>query len=439
MAISLRLLAGLILLGALLAAIAVLGDRGGTGSAGQSLPPVLKVNRIAYVDLDGQIHTVNPTGFDDRRISPEVGFFTWPTWSPDARRLVFSGVVDGNGGDPKISLYALNNTSGRISEIYAGEPGVTGVLASGVVHYSLWSPDSRQLAFVAVTSRGLTLLLDDLQENVDADYVLDQGPLWISWSPDSRYLLAHRDADHFLVDTQDGIQVNELDIRSAGYRVASWKPLESTIIVASKNGPGGSTLVTAEVADGVLDAPRLKFQGSPNPAFLWSSNGEVLAVTGSSRAVIYQGLFTRIYDGLTMIYDDDAKPPLEIRENVFAFFWSPDGTKLAYVTISNTPGVLRWMVMNAADGNSWPLVDFIPSRNQLTMFQFFDQFAYSHSLWSPDSGSLVFAGVLSTEAISASLSAHRGHLIPNIIVVDASPQPSNLIIAPGEMGFWSPK
>ena len=92
------------------------------------------------------------------------------------------------------------------------------------------------------------MLIDDLQDSSNAEYVLDQGPLWISWSSDSRYLLAHRDADHFLVDTQDGIQVNELDIQSEGYRAAAWKPLESAITVASKNGPGGSTIVTAEVA-----------------------------------------------------------------------------------------------------------------------------------------------------------------------------------------------
>ena len=438
MGISPRLFIGLILLGALLATIAVLGGRGGTGSKGQALPPGLGVNRIAYVDLDARVHTINPDGSDDRRISPEEGFFTWPTWSPDARRLVFSGVIGGNGGDPKISLYASNNTTGRISEIYAGEPGVAGLLAEGVVHYPLWSPDSRRVAFIALTSRGLTLLIDDLQDSANAEYVLDQGPLWISWSSDSRYLLAHRDADHFLVDTQDGIQVNELDIRSEGYRTAAWKPLESAITVASKNGPGGSTLVTAEVVAGGLNAPQPKFQGSPNPAFLWSSNGEVLAVTGPGRLIIYQDLLLPLYQGLTLLPEDATRPSIEISDNVLAFFWSPDGTKLAYVTISNTPGVLRWMVLNAADGNRWPLVDFIPSRDQMTMFQFFDQYAYSHSLWSPDNGSLVFAGELSTFAISASMRSHPGQG-PHIIVVDASPQPSNLTIAPGGLGFWSPK
>ena len=85
-----------------------------------------------------------------------------------------------------------------------------------------------------------------------------------------------------------------------------------------------------------------------------------------------------------------------------AYFWSPDGSRLAYVALSKKAGILRWTVLNVVNGERWPLVDFIPSRDQLTIFQFFDQYAYSHSPWSPDSRSLVFAGKLVDGAVPVS-------------------------------------
>ena len=128
-----------------------------------------------------------------------------------------------------------------------------------------------------------------------------------------------------------------------------------------------------------------------------------------------------------------------IQDNVIAYFWSPDGSRLAYVAPSRTEGALRWTVVNAADGERWPLVDFIPSRDQLTMFQFFDQYAYSHSLWSPDSRSLVFAGRLADETMAILARYDAVSQESHIIVVDTDPQPLRQIIADGTLGFWSPR
>ncbi len=72
--------------------------------------------------------------------------------------------------------------------------------------------------------------------------------------------------------------------------------------------------------------------------------------------------------------------------------WSPDSTKLAYLTLTEAPGVLRWSVLNVADGSRWPLVDFLPSADHLTMLQFFDQYAQAWRPWTPDSSAFAFVG-----------------------------------------------
>ena len=193
-----RFYGAIVVLAAFLAVIAVFGGRGGFRSSVEPLPPVAKVDRIAYVGLDARVRSVNPDGSDSMRISRGEGFFTWPTWSPDARSLVFSSVVTQVDGSTRVTLFAADAISGELDELYVSEPGASGLLAQGVVHYPLWAPDSSRVAFIAVTSRGLTLFVDDLEDEDGADLILDQGPLWISWSPDSRYLLAHRGNDHYL-------------------------------------------------------------------------------------------------------------------------------------------------------------------------------------------------------------------------------------------------
>ena len=402
------------------------------------------ISQIAFVGLEGQIYIVDPDGSDPRRISPETGFFTWPTWSPDASRLLFSGVVEDEGGNLRISLFAFSAASGSLIELYVAEPGVVGLLAEGVVHYPLWSPDSTRVAFIAVTSQGLSLFLDDLTDSVEAAFILDQGPLWMSWSPDSKYLLVHRGADHFLVNTIEGIRVDELDIRAVGYRVPAWKRQGAFVTLASGDEPGRYTILTAEVVSDGLDVPQpitnLHEIGFPlTPAFLWSPSGDFLALAGSTRVVSYLGLSLLVYRDLALFSEREMVQTILIQDNVMAYFWSPDGSRLAYVAPSEEAGVLRWTVLNVVNGERWPLVDFIPSIDQLTIFQFFDQYAYSHSPWSPDSRSLVFAGKLADETVPVSATFGVARQGSNIIVVGTDPDPLTQTIAEGLLGFWSPQ
>ena len=97
------------------------------------------------------------------------------------------------------------------------------------------------------------------------------------------------------------------------------------------------------------------------------------------------------------------------------------------------------MVLDPSDGSTWPLVEFIPSLDQLVVFQFFDQYAYSHSPWSPDSRSLVFAGRIADLAVPASFGFGQQSEEPGIIVIDSEPVPYTQVIAEGILAFWSPR
>ena len=420
------------------------GDLGHAGSAnGESpTPPAGEpgTNLIAYVGLDGQVRTISPDGLGRRQVSPEEGSFTWPTWSPDARSIVFSGVVTDSSGNRRVSLFLFDVSTNSAHEIHVGEPGVIGLLAEGAPHYPMWSPDSRQLAFITVTSQGLTLFLDDLNDDAKAESVLGQGPLWMSWSPDSRHLMVHRADDHLLVDTLGDITVNLLGIPPSGYRVPAWNPILGSATIAQITRPNEYTVSTTNVVGDGIDVPQPILTTPPFPAMLWSRDGKLLAVASSSRIFSYQGSpYLLLYRTLIVIPQDETKSRLQIAEDIIAYFWSPDGTKIAFAILTKTQGVLRWMVLDVADGSVWPLVEFRPSSDQLVMLQFFDQYAYSHSLWSPDSELLVFAGTLHGGPPQASLSAFGRSQASEIIVVNASHDPSPVSIATGRLASWSPR
>ena len=154
---------------------------------------------------------------------------------------------------------------------------------------------------------------------------------------------------------------------------------------------------------------------------------------------MYLGLTIGIHRGLTIYGEGSDEVLLETTDAVVAAFWSPDGSRIAYVSLADKPGVLRWMMLDVRDGSRWPLVDFVPTLDQLTMFQFFDQYAYSHSLWSPDGRSLVFAGNLEDQASVVSYGSAQPADQTYIYVMDTERAPLVSSVAEGLLGVWSPR
>ena len=399
------------------------------------------VNLIAFVDAVGAVKTMLPDGSGVRRISPSVeGFFTWPTWSPDARTLAYSGVVNADGM-AQLNLYAATldgsgDDDGELHRvIYAAEPGDVGLLAQGVIHYPLWSPDGTHLAFIAAGSDGLSLYIDDLSDDPGARHLLDDGPLWMAWADDGAALAVHRGSHHFLVNARDGFRVSELDIEAQGYRVPAWKPSASAITVLAGDG-----VATANVSsEGTTDAPTPLRDARGEAAFLWSPSGAHLAVSDAARHFLYRGAVMSAYRRLAIASESAPQSADEIRQPILAFFWSPDGSRLAYITLSDTEGVLRCVVVDMDSRERRSALDFVPSPEQQTLFQFFDQYAYSHSVWSSDSANLVFAGNIVGNAATASIGAHPGHRGFHIIVADADGAATPQLVGEGIMGFWSPR
>ena len=116
--------------------------------------------------------------------------------------------------------------------------------------------------------------------------------------------------------------------------------------------------------------------------------------------------------------------------DVGAFFWSPDGHRLA-VAHRAPDGGLVWLILDVASGRTIVSAHFIPSTDYVTLLTFFDQYAYSHSPWSADSSSLVFSGRVGTvDAVS------EGPAL--VYVLNAAPGAEPMLLAEGGLAFWIP-
>ena len=443
------------MLAALFVSIGIFGIQTNKHHDDKPLPKLIyepDIYQIAYVSNDKHIHIIQSDGLNDRRISPLIlgnelseGVFTWPTWAPNGEKLAFSG-IDTTYENMETSLFIYNISNSKISKIYTDTTDKISFLAPGVLHYANWAPDSNQIAFIATTSQGVTLFLDDLTDDKEAEFVLTEGPLWSSWSPNSRHLLIHRGNDHFLIDTIEDIKISQLDIDSMRYRVPDWRPSDSFITIASETGSNEYTIYTSNIDTSEAVSLQAIAIGQLEPAFSWAPNGDFLALAQSSRLLMYANTPIFMYQELSILPQNEINEPIHITDNIISYFWSPDSSKLAYITPSSNKNALQLMILNINDGFVTARMEFTPSIDQLTVFQFFDQYARSHSIWSPDSVHLILAGrPLSQSVFTDHSSKHNdSSFSPSIsqssyiMIVNTDVNSSITRITNGTLGFWSP-
>lgn len=383
------------------------------------------INRIAFVDPAGRLGTVAPDGSERRVLSAPGATYRFPAWAPDSSRIAAVGIEENRGGvyvwtdeadAPRASLYSSGN-----------QPPI----------YLYWSPDSRQVSFLANDRASLGLWLAAADAASPARQIASGQPFYWDWGQDSDQLFIHTGG------LDDEAQLAFLDAASqqTGDNVA-----RPGLFQAPGISPGGRFLAYAQAGgDGfqVVIEDRSSGQRSAVPhlglaALGWSPTEQRLAFTSPRVDQLTSAGPLRLLDGET------GQVTTLVQDTVFAFFWSPDGRRIAYLTIESggdSPGAgrpaglasqsaqrdqlaLRLWVVDAASGQQQPLLSFRPCPIFLSQFiPFFDQYALSHRIWSPAGDALVLP-----------MLDGNGSSAIHVVSVESG---AATRVAEGTMAFWS--
>ena len=369
--------------------------------------PLTPVNRIAYVGTDGNLFTIKPDGSDSRRLTstdlrvgPRGGIlaqgidsqviYTWPTWSPDSKKLATSRAILSQE-NITFSVEVVDASTGTTTRVYDNEPGSLGI-AERTPHYLYWSPDSNHLAFLASTLDGLALFINTPGNGKEANRLLEEGPLYFHWADDSSRILVHHKLEMVVSSVSRGVfQTTErAGPVSLGFRVPS----------LSRDASEAIYIITADSRSRVFRADtqpllaesRPILEVGPAAAIIRSPTRDEVAV-----ADVIDGPGS-VFDRLTLVPEGGGSGRPLVIESFLAFFWSPNGEKIVYVALDLERRSLVWKYVDRTEGEPVDLAEFQPSTELLTVISFFDQYAHSSSLWSPDSSQIVFSGLAGADA-----------------------------------------
>ena len=439
---------------------------------------MVSVDRIVYVGTSGDLFTIKADGTDTHQLTgntqvgsdparpmepadpPESGarqipaaflgqtlnfsqFYAWPTWSPDGSKLAVSQVQVQSEREVTVSIQIIDAITGQADTIYTNE--VPALIADGVPHYLYWAPNGRSLGFIASTPRGLTLFVAPVFSNEGPVAVETGAPLYFSWAQDSRGLLLHSGPEIKLIPSLTDAASSLALGSDEGFRVPAYSPADSPggprFAYPTHNGDGGLLMVAHSEA---VERAQAVLEVGPFSAFLWSPEGTRLAVADRLDAggPAFQRL--RVVSIAEMGEETQPNPGVNsqvetiVTEDLLAFYLSPDGQRLAWVALEPEQRLFQWRVTNINSGSDGAdvkdLFRFQPSGEFFTLLSYFDQYAYSHSPWSPDSTHLVVAG-----SPEQAFERRNGHTPTGsrIFVLDVAGDDPPLEIAAGILAFWS--
>lgn len=390
------------------------------------------INRIAYIDEDGQIVAISPDGSDAQQLTDAPLRFQFPAWSPDGRSIAAIGLNRAGAGVFVLSGSAKENTG--LEPLYVdNEQGP---------FYLYWSPDSRQVGFLASHPDGMGLHLVQADGSADSQLLTIGGPLYWQWSADSQQLFIHSgfsgEAARLEMIATDG-DGNGDAVAAPGFFQAPGISVNGRYLAyAEVMGGNSSQLVIVDRESDAMVTQRHAGQ----VALAWSPTANLVAFTSGteSGSSAFIGPL-RLMDAVT----GDVR--VISNEPIIAFFWSPDGRYLAALSIARSnegdinaqlekeplskPGLqqnlphLRLLVYDVNEDEGQMLLSFVPTFTFASqLLPFFDQYALSHRLWSPDSSALVLPMV------------EDGR---NQIFIINMGTGQKRYLADGQMPFWSPR
>ncbi len=379
--------------------------------------------RIAYIGMDYNVYVEdfaqdNTIALTDDADPENFYIYEMPTWATDGRLAYFSRAREGR--NLQLGAYVARDGDATGTLVFEA--------TNRVLNYAYWSPADcsegehcRDLALLLSGTEDLTVeLVRDSDDGVSYTTIGSGGPFYYSWSPEGTQMLWQRDTEQLNVYDVASDEISEtLDVVPGIFQAPAWSPVDDRLLFGVLNGENTDLTVFEDSETSVL-APEL----DGIVAFAWSPDARYIAYTEGYRSLAV----------LEVATGEVVTQTLE--EGVFAFFWSPNSEALAYTTLASQqnsssaklrqePNGIAWSVIDVRDGEERHFGAFFPTNDMLYLLTYFDQFAQSHRVWSPDSRYLVYG----------EFSADGAPLVRMLDTTETNAEAET--IAEGMIGIWS--
>jgi TolB protein len=385
--------------------------------------------RLAVVDSDGHLETMDATGGSTATIGRAGTRFTFPAWSPDGSRIA---VIGQTVAETAVDVFTVS-----VSGAGATDPAVVYRSADRVPFYLYWAPDSRRVTFLTTEPAGLALRIAPADASSPAVTIRQGAPLYWAWAPPDR-LLVHsgvEGVDGFFGEVGlDGASLEPSAVRAGDFRAPA---VTGNGLFRAFSSPGAGTpeQVIVETSDRMIRHAVGIYGGA---ALDFGPAGDALAFIAPAAA----GPDVSLPVGPLRLMDAASGAVRTLLpEPVVAFFWSPDGSTIAALEVASpgdnvaTTGTI--VLAATAPGLALRLVFVRVDRGAIRsqrgvrvsdafasqLLPYFDQYALSHLVWSPDGGSILLPLVSADGVVQLTAIGADGSEAP---VTDAA------------MGFWRP-
>jgi len=331
-------------------------------------------------------------GGDDRVLASDASDanelnFAFPAPAPDGRRLAYV-TMDANGR----AIVQLDLTTGERRELYRSHDDVPFDLA--------WSPDGRYLVFLVSNAQSLALQLVPTDGSQPAQSIVTGNPSYFVWSPDSATLLVHLSGHsvqngHLVAYRLDSSHSDTLLSDPGLFQAPAWSHDGKQFFYAAQPPINKAQPELEDISSNIV---RVNADGKEpttlvveKQAYLWmvrAPNSDRLAYI--ARALDKSGTAVlKLVDGASGAVRVLSRP----EEHVTAFFWSPDGTRIAYLTHEGAyeaTGPRTWHIIEVDGGAVRDFETFQPSGAFAGLQVYFDAYTFSLSPWSPDGSRLAY-------------------------------------------------
>ncbi|HET8527166.1 MAG TPA: hypothetical protein VFM81_11095 [Actinomycetota bacterium] len=363
--------------------------------------------RLAVLDEGGNLVTMDPDGSREvvlAEIEPGLSEVRQPSWSRDGSRLAW------------VHLEVNEANALSVSVATSTDQGKKGTESRTLIvpFYLSWDPTSSRIAYLGSPSPDQIELGILELAGPSSGTPLDTGqPFYLSWGPRGDELLVHV-GDRGLERLDLDGKLSTVADRPGTFSVPVWTADGRSFVYASTRA--GQQQLVVQDADAVRGRSVLPFEGLIT--FVVSPDGKRIAFEAFEGGDALPLTVVDVASGETTEVTD---------QSIAAFYWSPDGERLLYLDPDPAEDQVwfRWGVWDGRRVFTTPR--FIPSQRMLDeYFPFFEQYAQSMSLWSPDGTAFAYPGMAENGDAGIWIQSARSDRAP-------------VLIADGDFVAWSPR